>query len=125
MRMPAQRAMEGVRVCVGEPGAHETLEDDVTVADLDAVRHLGDEPVLDAQSNSPTHPVGEGRAGAPVGRHFPPPPVRSTSTSASADTPVRQSASSANSAGEWEIPVGLRTYTMAVGMPWLARIPAS
>ena len=47
------------------------------------------------------------------------------SVSARAATPARQSAVSACSAGEWEMPVGLRTNSIAVGMPASERIPAS
>jgi hypothetical protein len=45
--------------------------------------------------------------------------------SASALTPTRQSGSSACSAGECETPVGLRTNSIAVGIPAADRIPAS
>ena len=48
-----------------------------------------------------------------------------SSVSASACTPARQSGIDAVSAGECETPVGLRTNSIAVGIPCAERIPAS
>ncbi len=49
----------------------------------------------------------------------------SCNASASASTPTWQSAASAYSSGECETPVGLRTKSIAVGMPAAERMPAS
>ena len=54
-----------------------------------------------------------------------PVPARSHSAVVNALTPAKQSSRSANSAGEWETPVGLRTKIIVAGIPALARIPAS
>src|SRR4051812_6773285 len=52
-------------------------------------------------------------------------PASRRSVAASASTPARQSSMDAYSAGEWETPVGLRTKSIAVGMPAAERMPAS
>ena len=52
-------------------------------------------------------------------------PASSARTSRQADTPARQSSIPAVSSGEWETPVGLRTKSIAVGMPAADRMPAS
>src|SRR5690625_109894 len=67
---------------------------------------------------------------APVGRHGARPcslaaVVSSPSTRVRACTPARQSECSANSSGECETPVGLRTNSIAVGIPACDRTPAS
>ena len=82
-------------------------------------------PPLDFKADIAGKPVGQQRIrGVPpndVGAQ----PAGPRVTRASAATPARQSSRSACSAGECEIPVGLRTNTIAVGMPAPARIPAS
>ena len=83
----------------------------------------GEPPVLDLTSTSSwTAPSTHARS-----RRYDDAAHRASlsSVSASAETPTRQSAISACSSGECETPVGLRTNSIAVGMPAADRIPAS
>ena len=123
---PAQRAVEGVAVGVGEAGQHDPGQADVAV--VRRARRDSD-PAEPAVGHG--HPHRGGRPGrqpgvlGPVASVTRRPPSRSASTAVRAATPARQSASSACSAGECETPVGLRTKSIADGMPCAARMPAS
>ena len=86
-------------------------------------------PVDDVEPDARGQPRGQPGVLGPVGRRgrcvTAALPARSSSTAVRAATPSRQSDGSACSAGEWETPVGLRTKSIAVGTPALARMPAS
>ena len=129
MGAAAQRPVEGVRVGVGQARQHQARP-----ARTSSARPAGT-PALDRQ---PTRPAVGDQPRRPVDRRAVQPAVAGPSswslpatrpgrltTAVSARTPAWQSASSACSAGECEMPVGLRTNSIAVGMPALARMPAS
>src|SRR5690606_30807805 len=101
---------------------------------------LGEATALDGQPDAPVDPVrqlgvlaperparGGGGVRTDTGRRAGHgcAPARSVSTVARTCTPAMQSSDVANSSGECEMPVGLRTKSIAVGTPALARIPAS
>src|SRR5690606_26457075 len=133
VRAPAQGAVEGVRVDVGEAGQHEPGQADVLVGRRRAGPDGDDPPVRGLDAHGPGDAVGQPGPLAPVAGHAlsssgagaGSPVSRSVSTAVRASTPAAQSSGSACSAGEWETPVGLRTNSIAVGTPAAARMPAS
>src|ERR1700712_3731085 len=102
---------------VGEAGQHQAGQPEVLVGrrypglDPHPAAAVGDQPDLLRDA------TGQPAVGCPVAAH----PASSATTDVSARTPAWQSSSSACSAGECEMPLGLRTNSMAVGMPALAR----
>ncbi len=120
LRVAAERAVEGVAVAVRETGDRQACKvigtgstdldpGEATALDLD--QHV----VLDRTVDVRT--LQEVRGGV----H----PASSRRVVARASTPARQSAIGACSSGEWLTPAGLRTNSMAVGIPAAERIPAS
>src|SRR5690606_36053582 len=109
-----QRAVEGVAVAVGQAGHGQAVQPAgrlrrVHDADLDR----GEPLVRDAHEHSVDHLAltEPGVLEPERGDHD----ASLASVSASASTPARQSAVSACSSGECEMPVGLRTNSIAVG----------
>ena len=120
---PAQCPVEGVAVPVGQARQHHPAEDLVARSGRYAAGHEAEAIADDLEPDPGDAALGEPRVLGPVGGHAG--PARSRSTVVNASTPARQSSRSANSAGEWETPVGLRTKIIVAGIPALARIPAS
>ena len=107
----AQRAMEHVRVGVGEPGQHQAGQQ-LVIRRADQRRlDSDDEAAFARKVDRSGDPVADEGGRAPVGAHA----ANSASTSANASTPARQSAVSACSPGACETPVGLRTNSMVLG----------
>ncbi len=121
LRPAAQRAMEGMAVTVRQPGDRQAVKSGGFTLRL-VPAHCRDPIAVDV------YPDGGGDVRwsepgtlAPVRRHA----DSSRSTLVKASTPARQSAVSANSSGECDTPVGLRTNNIADGMPASCRIAAS
>src|SRR5215211_9323185 len=121
---PAQRPVEGVAVRIGEAWQHHAVEPLVAGLAVDAGIDRAEAPVSHLEADPGSEPTRQLDMLRPVPAH-PASPASARRTSARASTPARQSSRSANSAGEWEIPLGLRTKIIATGIPALARIPAS
>ena len=130
MRTPAQGSVEGVAVGVREAGQGDAVEHRVDRSGCGVRGDRGDHPGLLGDPDPVGDAVRQVGDGNPVGgAHGRSPavsgPTSSVSAAVSASTPARQSTRSACSAGECEIPVGLRTKIIPVGIPVPARIPAS
>ena len=116
MGAPPQRAMEGVAVSICGAGQGHPAQVGVTLGPLGALDHLNNAVALDGDAHMSGHPRGQHRVIAEPGGHAAP-PTQSRTTSCRASMPATQSSSLANSSGECEMPVGLRTKSMALRMP--------
>src|SRR5215217_9415817 len=121
---PAQCPVEGVAVGIGEAWQHHAVEPLVAGLGVDAGLERAEAPVSHLEADPGSEPARQLDMLRPVRAH-PASPASARRTSAKASTPAVQSSRSANSAGEWEIPVTRRTKIIAAGISALARIPAS
>src|SRR4029079_4814766 len=122
LRPPPQRPVERMAVTVRQARAGEAGEPGGVPGEPE--RDLGEPPGLDLDVDVLVHGAVDPGAFEHVRGHAGS-PVSSARTSARADTPARQSSIDAVSRGEWDTPVGLRTKSIAVGMPTADRMPAS
>src|SRR6478736_2496197 len=120
----AQCAVEHVAVAVGEAWQDHAGEPGVAGLGRLLVAHVDDPATVGDDPHRAPYTTGEHRVLAPERGHAPA-PARSVTTSARAAMPSKQSSAEAHSSGECDTPVGLRTKSMALRMPSLARMPAS
>ena len=116
----AQRSVKCVRVGVGEPRKGEPGEPGRTRWAGLGQSDCGDQATLVAiDDHTASHrAIYPGRFAPELGHSL-------SIRRARAPTPASQSSALACSAGEWEMPRGLRTKIMAAGIPCEARMPAS
>src|SRR5699024_3344301 len=126
-----QRPVEGVRVGVGQPRQGQSGQPLDTVGRRGSSSHRGDASCVDLHEHTVLGPfplTGPGPLAPVTVCHRkssrPDRESRSCRTSARASIPARQSSGRAHSSGEYDTPVGLRTYSLAVG-PCAYITPAS